>query len=341
MNRSPKRKRSGWGAEAVRSGVQATSIYTPVHDGLGRVEDKLRGMPDLGNPFLGRLLGHVFDTSGKRVRPAITLLAASFHPHKPQTIETMAAAVELLHVATLIHDDTVDDSDLRRGKATVGSLWGRKAAVLVGDYIFAASAAFVCDTGNIRVIRRFSETIMELSSGELQEMSESYNPDQTREQYFKRIYNKTASLFTTAGESGAILSGAPESSVDAMKEYAYSLGMAFQIIDDILDFNASEEEVGKPVGNDLSLGILTLPSIIAIERYTDGNPIRDLFQHPQDPAHLARAIDLVQNSSAIKESYACAEDYCGKALDALKSLPSNPSRASLEELIGYVLDRRG
>ncbi|MCH8205756.1 MAG: polyprenyl synthetase family protein [Chloroflexi bacterium] len=321
--------------------MQATSIYTPVHEGLERVEDKLRAMPDLGNPFLGRLLGHVFDTSGKRVRPAITLLAAGFHAHDPPTIETMAAAVELLHIATLIHDDTVDDSDVRRGKATVGSLWGRKAAVLVGDYIFAASATFVCDTGNVRVIRRFSETIMELSSGELQEMAESYSADQTKEQYFSRIYNKTASLFTTAGESGAILSGAPESSVDALREYARSLGMAFQIVDDILDFNASEEEVGKPVGNDLSLGILTLPSIIAMEGCTDANPIRDLFQQPHDPVHLERAVDLVQNSSGIKESYACAEEYCGRALDALKSLPSNPSRDSLEELIRYVLDRRG
>ena len=324
----------------MRSGVQATSIYTPVHEGLDRVEDKLRAVPDLGNPFLGKLMGHVFDTSGKRVRPAISLLSANFHPHDAPTIEMMAAGVELLHIATLIHDDTVDESAVRRGQATLGSLWGGKAAVLVGDYIFAASATFVCDTGNVRVMRRFSETIMELSSGELQEMAGAYQPDQTRQQYLTRIYNKTASLFTTAGESGAILSGAPETSVDTLRDYAYNLGMAFQIVDDILDFDASEEEVGKPVGNDLSLGILTLPSIIAMERYPADNAIIDLFQHPKDRAHLERAVDLIQGSSAIEESYACAEDYCGRATAALKTLPPNPSRTSLEELARYVIDRR-
>lgn len=325
----------------VKSGAGATSIYTSVHEGLDRLEDRLRALPDLGNPFLGELMGHVFDTSGKRVRPAITLLSAGFHPHDAPTIETMATAVELIHIATLIHDDTVDESDVRRGRATVGSLWGGKAAVLVGDYMFAASATFVCDTGNVRVIRRFSETIMELSSGELQEMAGAYHTDQTREQYLTRIYNKTASLFTTAGESGAILSGAPESSVDALRDYAYNIGMAFQIVDDILDFDASEEEVGKPVGNDLSRGILTLPSIIAMERYPDDNPICDLFNSPEDPTHLAGAVDLIQGSSAIEESYACAEEYCDRATAALKSMPSNPSRSSLEELARYVIDRRG
>ena len=321
--------------------MQATSIYTPVQEGLERVEDKLRAVPDLGNPFLGRLLGHVFDTSGKRIRPAISLLAAGFHAHDPPTIETMAASVELLHIATLIHDDTVDDSDVRHGKATVGSLWGRKAAVLVGDYMFAASATLVCDTGNIRVIRRFSETIMELSSGQLQEMAESYDVSQTKEQYLSRIYNKTASLFTTAGESGAILSGAPESVVDAAREYAYNVGMAFQIVDDILDFAGSEEEIGKPVGTDLSLGILTLPAIIAMERSPASNPIAELFQHPHDRSHLERSVDFIQSSSVIDESYAYAETYRGKALDALKSLPPNPSRDALEELAGYILSRRG
>ena len=320
--------------------MQATSIYAPIHDGLDRVETRLRTLHDLDNPFLGELMGHVFDSSGKRVRPAITLLAAGFHPGEPRTIETMAAAVEMLHIATLIHDDTVDDSTVRRGRATVGSLWGRKAAVLVGDYIFAASATLVCDTGNIRVIRRFSATIMELSSGELQEMFESYRPDQTRERYLTRIYNKTASLFTTAGESGAILSGAPESMVAALREYALNLGMAFQIVDDILDFDGSQEEFGKPVGNDLSQGILTLPSIVALERYPKDNPIRDFLLCPQERRHLERAIELVQSSCAIEKSYAIAERYCDQALSALGALPPGSSCSSLEDLAHYIVERR-
>ena len=232
--------------------MQVIEIYGPIQEGLARVEDNLKSVANLRFPFLAQLLEHVFETSGKRVRPAITLLASAFHPHDGKNIETMATAVELLHIATLIHDDTVDSSDFRRGKATISSLWGRNVAVLVGDYLFAASATQVCDTGNIRVVRRFAETIMELSTGELQELAEAYNCNQPMDQYLERICNKTASLFSTAGESGAILSGAPDDVVQALKRYSHNIGMAFQIVDDILDFEGDEEEVGKPVGNDLS-----------------------------------------------------------------------------------------
>jgi geranylgeranyl pyrophosphate synthase len=320
--------------------LQAISIFEPVQEGLARVEETLKNVAKLRFPFLSELLGHVFDTGGKRVRPAVTLLASNFHPHDRNISEIMAAAVELLHMATLIHDDTVDDSNMRRGKATLSSLWGRNTAVLVGDYIFAASATYVCDTGNIRVIRRFAETIMELSSGELQEMAEAYDPNQTLKSYLERIYNKTASLFTTAGESGALLSGAPEEFAQALKEYGYNIGIAFQIVDDILDFEGNEQEIGKPVGNDLAHGIITLPAILAMERYPNDNPIPALLQEPQEERHIKRAVDMIQNSTIINDSYAVADSYCRGALDKLKALPRNQSRNSLEELVGYVLSRR-
>lgn len=313
--------------------------YSTVIEGLENVEKKLRAVPDLDNYFLRELMDHVLDAPGKRMRPTITLISADFHRHEESVIETMAAAVELLHIATLIHDDTVDESDIRHGQATVGNLWGGKSAVLVGDYLFATSATLVCDTSNVRVIRRFSETIMELASGELQEMSEAYRVDQTREKYFKRIYNKTASLFTTAGESGAILSGSPEEFVKALRDYSYNLGMAFQIVDDILDFIATESDIGKPVGNDLSRGILTLPSIIAMENYPNGNPICDFLQNPKEYTHLEIAVDLIQNSSAIEESYACVERYCNQALKSIGCLPKGPARTALEELTHYFIVR--
>ena len=320
--------------------MQTTTIYAPILERLAGVEQRLKGVADLRFPFLQQLLEQVFETSGKRARPALTLLASNFHPHDHRTTETMAVAVELLHVATLIHDDTVDNSDLRRGKATISSPWGRNVAVLVGDYIFATSATLVCDTGNIRVIRRFSETIMELSSGELQEIADAYNADQTMEAYLRRIYDKTASLFTTAGQSGAVLSGAPEDIVGILKEYSYNLGIAFQIVDDILDFEGTQEEVGKPVGGDLSRGVVTLPALIAMERYPEGSPISEVLRHPGDPARLKRAVELIQDSSVIADSYKIAEKYCGRAAEALRALPENPSRISLEELISYVLTRR-
>jgi heptaprenyl diphosphate synthase/octaprenyl-diphosphate synthase len=291
-------------------------------------------------PFLAELLTHVFGSEGKKVRPAITLLASNFHPHESPNPAIMATAVEMLHIATLVHDDTVDNSDFRRGKATISSLWGRNTAVLVGDYIFAASATFVCDTGNVRVIRRFAETIMELSTGELQEMTDLFKADQTTDDYFKRIYNKTASLFTTASESGAILSGAPEDTVQSLRRYGYNLGMAFQIIDDILDFQGTQEEVGKPVGNDLLHGIVTMPSLLAMKRYPDDNPIRRYLNDKSEDGYLAKAIDMIQNSDVIEESHGVAKDFCHKAQKHLEALPKNAARNSLECLIEYMLDRR-
>ena len=320
--------------------VEATSIYEPVQEGLVEVEANLKTMAKLRFPFLSQILTHVFETKGKRVRPALTLLASGFVGHDRRITEIMATAVELLHIATLIHDDTVDDSDVRHGKATISSLWGRNVAVLAGDYIFAASATYVCDTGNIRVVRRFSETIMELSSGELEELAGAYHSTQTRQAYFDRVFKKTASLFTVAGESGAILSGASESQVQALRAYSTNLGMAFQIIDDILDFQGTMEEAGKPVGADLSHGIMTLPAILAVEQHPGDESISSLFAYPGDPMRLERAVAMIQDSSIMDDSYSVAEHYGALALEALTDLPRTPSRSSLEELVEYVLTRR-
>jgi len=252
----------------------------------------------------------------------------------------MATAVELLHIASLIHDDTVDQSEVRRGRATISKVWGGNAAVVLGDYLFATSATYVCDTGNIRVIRRFAETIKELSSGEMEEMVVRYDADQTREQYFTRIYEKTASLFTTATESGAVLSDAPESTVKLLRDYGYSLGMAFQIVDDILDVEGLTDEIGKPVGNDLRHGVLTLPMILALERWPNSTVIRDYFAEPSDETLLESAMELISDPKVITDSYAVAEQYCQSARDSIMELPKNRSRDSLEALIDYVVVRR-
>ena len=315
-------------------------IHSPVVQGLERVKTSLRDMVNHKSPFLAQLLDHALETKGKRVRPTLTLLAAGFHPNDGNRAETMATAVELLHIASLIHDDTVDQSEVRRGRATISKVWGGNAAVVLGDYLFATSATYVCDTGNIRVIRRFAETIKELSSGEMEEMVVRYDAEQTREQYFTRIYEKTASLFTTATESGAVLSDAPESTVKLLRDYGYSLGMAFQIVDDILDVEGLTDEIGKPVGNDLRHGVLTLPMILALERWPDSTVIRDYFAEPSDGTLLESAMELISDPKVITDSYAVAEQYCQSARDSIMELPKNRSRDSLEALIDYVVVRR-
>ncbi len=325
---------------AENTQLQGIPTFQPIQAGLERVEEKLKGLANHRFPFLTQMLSYALDQSGKRVRPTLTLLASSFHAHDSRNTVTMAAAVEMLHIASLLHDDTVDNSEVKHGIATMNSLLGRDKAVLVGDYIFAASANLVCDAGDMTVLRRFSETVMDLSTGELWEITQAYNWRQTRALYIERIYYKTASLFTMAGEAGAMLSGGPEDAVKALRDYSRNLGMAFQIVDDILDFQGTEEELGKTVANDLSHGIMTLPAIIAMERNPLDNPISALFQHPHDSTHMKSAMEMIKQSSIIDETYAVAARFCDKALGNLKVLPQTSSRDCLEELASYVLNRR-
>ena len=319
--------------------MRASEIYAPVRDSLDRVERNLLDVSRLEFPFLAELLGHVLASRGKRLRPTIALLASRFSEHDHETTEKMATAVELLHIASLIHDDTVDGSATRHGRATISSVWGRDVAVQTGDYVFASAAALVCETGNIRVIRRFSQTIMDLATGQLREVAETHDPDGTREDYMARIYAKTASLFVVAAEAGAALSGASVETVEAMSNYGRSLGLAFQIVDDILDFEGVEDHIGKPVGSDLANGVLTLPAIIAMERSPNGNPVRDLFRDPGNERYLREAVVMVQDPAVIKDAYAVARSYCDSSHDSLKAVPVGPERESLSEIVDYVLER--
>ena len=317
-------------------------IYAPIKDQLAQVDARLRGLAEEGHAVLRQLIGHVAQSGGKRMRPAITLLASRFHPNPSSEglAVTMGAAVELLHAATLVHDDSVDNAAVRRGLATVGSLWGDGVAVLLGDYLFATSAVLVCDTGNVRVVRRFADTIREISTGELMESFGAFQTTHTMEEYAQRIYNKTASLFRTSAECGAILSGAPESTVQAFVEYGRSLGMAFQVVDDILDFEGTEAEVGKPVGHDLLQGTLTLPAMLLLERFPDDNPVVKIFQRQDMEANRERAIQMVRNSTVLDDSYAVARRYLDTAARAISALPDTTERRSLLDLLDYVTERR-
>ena len=316
------------------------SILDPVSADLELVEQKLKEFSKSSDlPLLDELVQHVFNTKGKRARPALTLMTAGFYDENKDLVITMATAVEMLHIATLIHDDTVDEAKTRRGQVTISSGWDQHTAVMVGDYVFAASATFVCDTGNIRVIKRFSETIMELSRGQLQETSYSYNPNVTEKEYLDRIYYKTASLFSTSVESGAVLSGAPESAVANLKKYSLNIGLAFQIIDDILDYQGNELSIGKPVGNDLRNGILTLPTIYAMDDPKIYSAVNSLFKSKDECNNYAVLTDLVKNSNGIERSFSYAHKLVQQARNSLIKLPNNPHKQSLEELSEFMISR--
>ena len=318
-----------------------TAIYEPVQEDLVQVEDRLKTACEVDFPHLSQLLDYSLRSGGKRVRPALVLLSAKFYHYDLEHLLPMAAAIEVLHTATLVHDDAIDNSLVRHGRPTVNKEWGEDKAILLGDYLLAKSEELVADTQNLRVIKLFAQTIMIVSSGELNQAFSAFNLEQTEQQYLERIASKTASLLTLATESGAILSQAPEKSVRALKEYGYNLGIAFQIVDDILDFIGTEEEMGKPVGSDLAEGTLTLPAILLLQRYPEDNPVRRLFHHQGDDGDNIRlAIEQVRNSSIIPECYQLASDYCARAHRSLDLLPNSASHRSLMELADYVMARK-
>jgi geranylgeranyl pyrophosphate synthase len=317
-----------------------STIYELVQEDLVKVEDSLRSLSRVVFGRLSELLGYSLESGGKRIRPALTLLSGKFYHYDLDYLLPMAAAVELLHTATLVHDDAIDKSAVRRGRPTINEVWGEDKAILLGDYLFAKAGEFCASTGNIHVIKLFSQTLATISSGELKQAFDAFNLEQTRERYLHRIACKTASLFCLATESGAVLSQASESLVAVLREYGHNLGTAFQIVDDILDYIGTEEELGKPVGSDLTQGTLTLPAMLLLEYYPEDNPIRRLFQNRGEPEDVELAIELVRNSPVVEKCYAVAADFSSKACQNLNLLPDNASRRALVELADYVIERK-
>lgn len=327
----------------LKKNVLINSLFVQVEKEILLVDEIIKETTQVEYPWLNELLDYIVDSGGKRIRPALTLLCGKFHCYNIDLLIPMAAGVELLHTATLVHDDTIDKSEKRRGKPTASNLWGGDIAILVGDYIFAQSAELVARTGNLRVIKLFAHTLMSLCKGELSQNLSSFNPEQTRQDYFNRIANKTASLFATATESAGILSQAPERNIQALKTYGYNLGMAFQITDDILDFTADEEKLGKPIGSDLIQGTMTLPSILLREWYPNDNYIEGIFNSNSnngDNLHrLELVIDIIQNSDIIPECYHIAKTFAFNAEQALQDFPDNSYRKALQKIANHSVIR--
>jgi geranylgeranyl pyrophosphate synthase len=239
-----------------------------------------------------------------------------------------------------VHDDVIDNAATRRGRPTANSMFHNTTTIMLGDYMFAHAADFVARTGNIRVIRLFAQTLKAITRGEIGQDMAAFDARQTVRHYLQRISGKTASLFAAACEGGAVVTGAAEERVQALRHYGHSLGMAFQIVDDILDFVGDEDEMGKPVGSDLSQGTLTLPSLLLLDRYPKNNPIRKLFGQRRRQEYLSQAVEMIRQSDIPRESYQMAESFAKEAKEALTALPSNPARRTLRDIVAYVLERR-
>ena len=322
--------------------MRVASIYGPVQEDLRLVEDALDRIKHVENfPALSKMLAHVLAATGKRLRPAIALLAGQFGDYNTDLHVPLAASIELLHTATLVHDDVIDASPSRRGRPTANELFSNTVSVMLGDYMFAHSAELISRTDNTKVVRLFAHTIMAIAGGELHQDLSAYDYGQDTIKYFGRIEGKTASLFATSAEGGAMVARCTPAEREALRTYGLNVGMAFQVVDDILDFAGEEEEMGKPIGSDLMAGTLTLPALILMDRHPKDNPIKKAFctKKPKSE-HVAEAVFMVLNSDILNESYDVARDFRDRALAALQPLPATPARAALEDIAEYVLDRR-
>lgn len=321
--------------------MQLANLYGPVADDMILVEDLLESTKKVELAPLKRMLDHALEARGKRMRPALVLLAGTFGEYNLNKLVPLGAAIELLHTASLVHDDVVDGALSRRGRPTSNALFDNAITVLLGDYMFANAAEMVTRTGSLHVTRLFALALMKMTSGELDQDAAAFDVGKDIQNYLWRIGGKTAALFGNATEGGAALAGCDTSVVEAMHTYGYSLGMAFQIVDDILDFVGDEELMGKPVGSDLREGTITLPGLLLLERYPRDNPIKKFFSARRGrEERLQEAIELVRSTEVLDVSMEMARDYVRRANQAIEALPATDAKRTLLELGEYVLERK-
>ena len=314
-------------------------VYGPIQADLARVEQAFGSLKDVDYGPLAQMLELVLAGGGKLLRPALALLAGRFGKYNLDLLVPVAVSVELLHTATLVHDDVIDNATTRRRRPTANSVFHNSTTVMLGDYMFAHAADQIARTGNIQVVRLFSRTLLVMARGEIRQDLTAYDSRQTVRDYLQRIGGKTASLFATACEGGALVCNVPERWTEALRDYGYNFGMAFQIVDDILDFTGDETEMGKPMGSDLMQGTLTLPSLLLIERYPSSNPVEKYCARPSK-ALLAQAVKMICASDIPRESYDMARSFSRRAKEALVPLPHNADRQTLLDLVDSILDRR-
>lgn len=325
--------------------MEKKSTLRPVEEEVQEVSAILSDAAALNYPMLKVLLNAIIEAGGKRLRPMMALLAARI-PGQIDTIERekllqVAAAVEMLHTATLVHDDTIDEALMRRGNPTLNSALSGGTVVLVGDYLFAQSAILITRPGNPRVVKIFAECLATICDGELTQIFSTRNWNQSKEEYYKRIYAKTAALFATACELGAIMGNADEELVARMRRFGHLLGMGFQIIDDIIDFQSSEV-TGKATGGDLRQGIVTLPTMYFFEK---GKPEEVEFvkqvvsKQDATDEEIMRSVELIRASGAFEVAYAEARDFIVRAKELLESVPESDARTRLLQIADYSLAR--
>ncbi|MGL5081834.1 MAG: solanesyl diphosphate synthase [Microcoleaceae cyanobacterium] len=317
-----------------------TSLFSPVEADLQLLTENLKQLVGARHPILYAAAEHLFSAKGKRVRPAIVLLV-SRATLQGQDItlkhRRLAEITEMIHTASLVHDDVVDESELRRGIPTVHSLFSNRVAVLAGDFLFAQSSWYLANLDNLEVVKLLSQVIMDLAQGEIQQGLSQFDTSLSIESYLEKSYFKAASLIANSARAAGVLSEVSSDLAEDLYQYGRNIGLAFQVMDDILDFTGSTKILGKPAASDLKSGNLTAPVLYALEEepHLESLIERELAQE----GDLEQAISLIMNSSGIQRSRDLAAHHAQIAVDSLGKVPASEERQTLVELSDYVLSR--
>jgi len=321
-------------------GLAALLDLPPLAGDLTRVEDALRTSVEAPDAFLTEVAGHLISAGGKRLRPALVLTAA--YAVEPTAAERPApeecvmggVSVELVHLGSLYHDDVMDEALTRRGVESVNARWGNLVAILAGDFLLAKASEIAASLGT-EVAGLLAATIADLCEGQVRELTKIFDVGRSEEAYLDAIAGKTAALMSASCRIGALTAGLPRDQVDALTAYGHRLGMVFQIVDDVLDVVCTDEQLGKPSGNDLVQGVYTLPVIRAMAGAPD---LRGLLGAPLDDATMNKARDVVRSNGAVSAALTVASTYAGEAEEALSTLPDNPGVDALRSLPGQLVD---
>ncbi|CAL5342120.1 hypothetical protein CsSME_00026633 [Camellia sinensis var. sinensis] len=326
-----------------RSPISLTNMFQLVADDLQTLNKNLQSIVGAENPVLMSAAEQIFSAGGKRMRPALVFLVsratAEIVGLKELTKEhrRLAEIIEMIHTASLIHDDVLDESDLRRGKETVHQLYGTRVAVLAGDFMFAQSSWYLANLENLEVIKLISQVIKDFASGEIKQASSLFDCNVELDEYLIKSYYKTASLIAASAKGAAIFSGVDRGVTEQMYQYGKNLGLSFQVVDDILDFTQSAEQLGKPAGSDLAKGNLTAPVIFALEK---GLKLRELIDSEfSETGSLDEAIELVKSCGGIERAQDLAREKADLAIQNLQCLPQSTFRFALEGMVKYNLER--
>ena len=310
-------------------------------DHLRRVEEERRRVVQSDEPFLTEVARHLIDAGGKRVRPALAITASLVLDEDPDValwaVIRGGVAVELVHQGSLYHDDVMDDAETRRTVQSVNARWGNLEAILAGDYLLARASEIAADLGT-EVAGLLAATIAALCEGQVREVRHAFDVDRSEEAYLASISGKTASLLATAARIGAIVADHSRDVVDAVTDFGHNYGMAFQVVDDVLDLVATDGQLGKPAGNDLCEGVYTLPVIRAFGG-SSGDELRSLLGDTIDATTRDRVLEILRGDESLATSMATAVEFTGAASDALAELPPTPAVTTLRQTCDLLLSR--